>query len=71
MLYFTLFSPAAHKNDYEHKLINDLFDGYKKDALPVMNKSIAIDVHFDLAYAQLISLVTKWHVSLLFLPKIE
>lgn len=59
MLYFTLFSPAAHKNDYEHKLINELFAGYKKDALPVMNKSIAIDVHFDLAYVQLISLVTK------------
>ena len=60
MFYFTLFSPAAHKKDYEHKLINDLFyDGYRKDALPVTNKSIAIDVHFDLAYAQLISLVTK------------
>lgn len=59
MFYFTLFSLAAHKNDYEHKLINDLFDGYSKDALPVMNKSTAIDVLFDLAYAQLISLVTK------------
>lgn len=51
--------PGNHQNDYEHKLINDLFNGYSKEALPVMNKSEAIEIMFDLAYSQLIYLVSN------------
>lgn len=47
-----------HREDYEHKLIRELFQsGYSKEALPVTNKSEAIEVMFDLAYSQLIYLV--------------
>ena len=49
-----------HNEDFEHSLIHDLFkSGYSKDALPVRNKSEAIEVKFDLAYSQLIYLVRK------------
>lgn len=52
-------SQGSHTDDYQHKLIADLFKGYSKDALPVMNKSEAIEVKFDLAYSQLIYLDSK------------
>ena len=49
---------GQHREDFEHKLIYDLFKtGYSKEALPVMNKSEAIEVMFDMAYSQLIYLV--------------
>ncbi|EDO45565.1 predicted protein, partial [Nematostella vectensis] len=50
---------GAHKHDIEHKLLNDLFTNYSKIARPVLNKSEAIEVQFDLAYAQLINLNSK------------
>ncbi|XP_048584097.1 neuronal acetylcholine receptor subunit alpha-10 [Nematostella vectensis] len=52
-------SQGAHKHDIEHKLLNDLFTNYSKIARPVLNKSEAIEVQFDLAYAQLINLNSK------------
>lgn len=49
------------KDDHEHKLINSLFkSNYSKEALPVVNKSEAVQVTFDLAYSQLIYLVREW-----------
>ena len=55
-----LFYAGYHNDDFEHKLINDLFHlGYSKEALPVINKSEAIEVKFDMAYSQLIYLVRK------------
>ena len=49
---------GQHREDFEHKLIYDLFKtGYSKEALPVINKSEAIEVMFDMAYSQLIYLV--------------
>lgn len=49
-----------HSEDFEHRLIYDLFkSGYSKEALPVTNKSEAIEVMFDMAYSQLIYLVRK------------
>lgn len=48
------------KDDHEHKLINSLFkSNYSKEALPVVNKSEAVQVTFDLAYSQLIYLDSK------------
>ena len=39
-------------------MIYDLFKtGYSKEALPVINKSEAIEIMFDMAYSQLIYLV--------------
>ncbi|XP_048581252.1 neuronal acetylcholine receptor subunit alpha-3 isoform X2 [Nematostella vectensis] len=70
-LCFTTFSQWAHKGqqttetsyvdhteDVEHRLLNDLFKDYNKEARPVLNKSEAIEVQFDMAYAQLINL--RW-----------
>lgn len=57
---FTYLSVGRHREDFEHKLIYDLFQtGYSKEALPVMNKSEAIEIMFDMAYSQLIYLVRK------------
>jgi hypothetical protein len=52
---------GAHKYDIEHKLLHDLFNKYLKDARPVLNKSEAVEVKFDMAYAQLINLVGFSH----------
>lgn len=38
--------------------MKDLFDGYKKDSRPVFNKSRAVDVQLDIAYSQLVDLVS-------------
>mgnify|MGYP000418139986 CR=1 FL=1 len=53
------FPRGSHRTDYEHKLMKDLFQNYSKEARPVMNKSEAIAVKFDLAYSQLIYLVRR------------
>lgn len=52
-------SQGSHRNDHEHKLLKHLFENYSKEARPVMNKSQAIEVQFDLAYSQLIYLDSK------------
>lgn len=53
-------SQGNFKEDIEHKLINHLFkSSYSKEALPVDNKSEAVEVTFDLAYSQLIYLDSK------------
>ena len=57
---FTYLLVGQHRDDFEHKLIHDLFTtGYSKEALPVINKSEAIEIMFDMAYSQLIYLVRK------------
>lgn len=57
---FTYLLVGQHKDDFEHKLIHDLFKtGYSKEVLPVINKSEAIEIMFDMAYSQLIYLVRK------------
>ena len=57
---FYPYTVGYHSEDFEHKLIHDLFkSGYSKEALPVRNKSEAIEVMFDMAYSQLIYLVRK------------
>lgn len=57
---FTYLLIGQHKDDFEHKLIRELFKtGYSKEVLPVINKSEAIEIMFDMAYSQLIYLVRK------------
>lgn len=54
-----LLSDSPHLRDIEHKLLHDLFlTNYSKEARPVLNKSDVVEVKFDLAYAQLINLVS-------------
>ena len=70
MICFALFilPTGHHSEDFEHRLIYDLFkSGYSKEALPVTNKSEAIEIMFDMAYSQLIYLVRKlWtHIHVL------
>lgn len=61
---FTYLLVGQHKDDFEHKLIHDLFKtGYSKEVLPVTNKSEAIEIMFDMAYSQLIYLVRKLVIS--------
>lgn len=64
---FTLFilPTGYHSEDFEHRLLHDLFSGYSKEALPVRNKSEAIEVMFDMAYSQLIYLVRKLRTHIL------
>ena len=58
MFHLFILAKGFHSEDFEHKLIHDLFkSGYSKEALPVRNKSEAIEVMFDMAYSQLIYLV--------------
>lgn len=59
VVFLPFFSRGSHRTDYEHKLMKDLFQDYSKEARPVMNKSEAIAVKFDLAYSQLIYLVRR------------
>ena len=49
--------PGSHRMDPEHRLFKDLFDGYNFNARPVVNKSDAVVVRFDMAFSQLITLV--------------
>ena len=63
---------GQHREDFEHKLIYDLFKtGYSKEALPVINKSEAIEIMFDMAYSQLIYLVRYLRLGVLHCYKIE
>lgn len=39
--------------------MKDLFDGYNKDSRPVFDKSKAVDVELDVAYSQLVDLVSR------------
>ena len=57
-------------NYLEQELISKLFNSanYSRDARPVANKSVAFTVTFDLAYSQLINLVSciykhKWNAA--------
>lgn len=61
MFYLSILLIGYHSEDFEHRLIHDLFkSGYSKEALPVRNKSEAIEVMFDMAYSQLIYLVRNY-----------
>ncbi len=44
--------------DPEHKLIEDLMKNYNLDARPVLNKSEPIKILFDLAFNQIVELVS-------------
>lgn len=47
------------EEDMEHCLIHTLLKGYNKNVRPVKKKSEAIQVAFDIAYSQLVDLVSK------------
>lgn len=48
--------PSA--TDPEHILISDLMKHYNADARPILNKSAAVKVTFDLAFNQIVDLVS-------------
>lgn len=55
----TASAQGSHVDDFEHRLMKDLFDGYNKDSRPVFNKSKAVNVELDVAYSQLVDLDGK------------
>ena len=57
-------SLETHRDDFEHKLLKDLFNQYNKESRPVYNKSKAVDVELDIAYSQLVNLVMLQSKSL-------
>lgn len=56
---YNIWNLGSHAKDYEHRLMKDLFDGYNKDSRPVFDKSKAVDVELDVAYSQLVDLVSR------------
>ena len=65
--YFTFVATSPPKSsdssidDDELRLINYLFgEGYRKDVRPVTNKTQPVKVTIDLAYTQLIDLVSSF-----------
>ena len=53
-----LYYLGSHANDNEHRLLRDLFKNYDKDARPVFDKQKAVNVELDVAYSQLVDLVS-------------
>lgn len=49
---------GRYDGDVEHELIAHLFKGYNSNARPVFNKSTAVFVKLDIAYSQLVDLVS-------------
>lgn len=64
LTYYKIWYLGSHADDYEHRLMRDLFDGYNKDSRPVFNKSKAVDVQLDVAFSQLVELVGDFLISL-------
>lgn len=46
------------RDDDELELVKYLFDNYSKEVRPVKNKNTSIEVHFGIAYTQLVELVS-------------
>lgn len=58
-VFATVSAQETHRDDFEHKLLKDLFYQYNKESRPVYNKSKAVDVELDIAYSQLVNLDGK------------
>ncbi|XP_074609983.1 neuronal acetylcholine receptor subunit alpha-3-like isoform X3 [Acropora palmata] len=55
---FTL-EALINRDDDELELVKYLFDNYSKEVRPVKNKNTSIEVHFGIAYTQLVELDEK------------